>query len=234
MEAPQTFDIGLQLAQRIIPNRYQVLSAQLTSKLSVCPNRIILSAYPDVSTDESGAVCKLTNIGMDVHSILGMKNPKASIDAARFAKEFHGIMQAESQRQGWRFADQHFVQIDAPNNFTKDAEGNGHGLCAEGPSQSIEGQMGFPRPPKTPGAPPFKWEPFNPANWRAYSERNRGLVTPNDAFLTTNYHEAYINPSDEVQPLYAALLSGSFHPNALGHSAIADSILVELRKVLGE
>lgn len=233
-ERPQTFDTGLKLAKSLIPNRYQILSAQLKSKLSVSPNIVILSAYPDVSTDESGATCKLPNVGMDVHSILGMKNPQTSLDVANFAKEFHGIMQAESRKQGWRFADQYLVQADAPNSFTKDAEGKGHGLCASGPTLSIEGRMSFPRPPETPGAPPFKWEPFNPANWMAYTERNRWLVTPNDAFLTTNYHDAYTDPSDKVQPLYAALLSGSFHPNALGHSAIADSVLIELRKVLGD
>jgi lysophospholipase L1-like esterase len=59
-------------------------------------------------------------------------------------------------------------------------------------------------------------------------------VTPNDAFLTTNYHDAYLEQVDDiVQPLYAATLGGSFHPNALGHAALADSVLIELRKVLG-
>jgi hypothetical protein len=233
-EAPQTFATGLTLANSLIPAGYRVLSAQLTSKLSVAPDKIVLSAYPDASTDESGEICKLPNVGMDVHSILGMKNPKASLDLANFTKQFHQIMQTESHRQGWRFADQYLVETGAPNSFTRDVEGKGHGLCARGPAPSIEGQVGFPRPPETPGAPPFKWEPFSPVSWRAYSERNRWLVTPDDAFLTTNYHQPDTDPNDEVQPLYAALLSGSFHPNALGHSAIADSVLIELRKVLGE
>jgi len=34
--------------------------------------------------------------------------------------------------------------------------------------------------------------------------------------------------------LYAATLSGAFHPNALGHAALADSVRVQLRKVLTE
>ena len=88
--------------------------------------------------------------------------------------------------------------------------------------------------PEVPGATPYKWHPSSPAKWRSYTNRARWLVTPNDAFLTTNYHDANLdNVSDKIQPLYAATLSGSFHPNALGHSALADSVLIELRKVLG-
>ena len=110
----------------------------------------------------------------------------------------------------------------APNSFTADADGIGHGLCASGPAASAEGDMRFLRLPDVPGAPPYKWRPSNPANWRSYSDRTRWLVTPNDAFLTANYHDAYVEHVDDiVQPLYAATLSGSFHPNALGHAALA-------------
>lgn len=224
---PQSFGTGLKLAGKLIPDRYQVLSENLKKRLSVRPYRVILSAYPDVSTDETGATCKRANMGMDVHSILGMHNPKASSDTANFVRRFHSIMLEESKKQGWRFADQHLVQETAKNSF------KGHGLCAKGPAASPEGGMQFPRP-EVPGAPPYKWHPFSPDTWKAYSERNRWLVTPNDAFLTTNYHDAHMNDvSDKIQPLYAATLSGSFHPNALGHSAIADSVLVKLRVVLG-
>jgi lysophospholipase L1-like esterase len=51
--------------------------------------------------------------------------------------------------------------------------------------------------------------------------------------LATNYLDPNLS-DDPVQPLYAATLSGAFHPNALGHAALADSVLVQLRKVLKE
>ena len=230
---PQTFDTGLQLAKKYIAPRYQELSQAFKTRLAVPPYRVILSAYPDVSTDEKGNTCSRPNIGMDVHSIFGMNNPKASADSANFVMELHGIMKKEGEDQGWRFADRHLVR-GAPNSFATDADGVGHGLCASGPAASAEGDMRFLRLPDVPGEPPYKWRPSNPANWRSYSDRTRWLVTPNDAFLTTNYHDAFVeNVDDIIQPLYAATLSGSFHPNALGHAALADSVLIELRKVLG-
>ncbi len=58
-------------------------------------------------------------------------------------------------------------------------------------------------------------------------------MTPNDAFLTTNYHDPSLLLSDKAQALYAATLSGAFHIIALGHAAVADSQLVEVRKSRG-
>ena len=230
---PQTFDKGLQLAEKDIAPRYQELSKAFRTRLALPPYRVILSAYPDVSTDEKGNICKRPRLGMDVHSIFGMNNPQASADSAKFVVKLRGIMKSEGEDQGWRFADRHLMR-GAPNSFTADADGIGHGLCASGPAASAEGGMRFLRLPDVPGAPPYKWRPSNPANWRSYSDRTRWLVTPNDAFLTANYHDAYVEHVDDiVQPLYAATLSGSFHPNALGHAALADSVLIELRKVLG-
>ena len=230
---PRTFSEGLADARRLIPGRYQDLSVKLKSHLGLPPYRVILSAYPDVTADENGARCRPGNVGMDVHSILGMYGRNTSAQSADFVSKFRDIMQRESLHQGWRFADQHLVQKGAPNNFVSDINGKGHGICARGPAGTLAGQTRFPRP-RIPGAAPFEWKPFAPASWEPYSARNRWLVTPNDSFLTTNYHDADMEHVDDpVQPLYAATLSGSFHPNALGHAAIADSVLVQLRIVLG-
>jgi lysophospholipase L1-like esterase len=40
------------------------------------------------------------------------------------------------------------------------------------------------------------------------------------------------DPLSPEQPLFAATLGGSFHPNASGHSAIADATIPVLREVL--
>src|SRR5262249_42866766 len=71
--SPQTCDKGLQLAKKYIRPRYQELSQAFRKRLEVPPYRVVLSAYPDVSTDEKGQTCKHPNVGMDVHSIFGMK-----------------------------------------------------------------------------------------------------------------------------------------------------------------
>ena len=33
-----------------------------------------------------------------------------------------------------------------------------------------------------------KWEPYNPADWKPYASRQRWFRTPNDAFMTGNFH----------------------------------------------
>jgi hypothetical protein len=229
---PQSFDTGLTLAKDNIAKRYQVLGEKLEEYLATGPQKLVLSAYPDINADEKGDLCKPGNLGMDVHPIFGMYNPKTWKESSEFVGSFHGIMKSAANNLHWKVADQHIIEPGSENHFVKDAEGKGHGICASGPAGSIGGIMQFPRP-KPHTIPPMVWKSFQPEDWRAYSNRNRWFVTPNDSFLTTNYHDAEMESlTDPVQPLYAATLSGSFHPNALGHAAIADSVLVHLREIL--
>jgi lysophospholipase L1-like esterase len=223
--SPETFGDGRQKANSLLRKRYSVLAAKLKSYLALTPDKIVLTAYPDVSTDKAGGVCGASTktLGMDVHAIFGMENPESARKSASFVRFLHDKMKQEATWQGWGFADQHITKADAPNNFT------GHGICAEGPDTA---PMKFPRPKE--GAVPITWEPFSPQSWKPYTPRNRWVVTPNDSFLTTNYHQKNKPIADRLQPLYAATLSGSFHPNALGHAALADSVMIELRKVLQE
>ena len=228
---PQDFETGLRLAKTLIAPRYQELDGMLQRYLGVASEKVVLSAYPQISYDENGRLCKPGKTGMDVHAIFGMNDKKTFSQSRDFGNQFHQIMKNAADNRHWLFADQHISQDGAPNNFANDAVGVGHGICAAGPTYSDEGVMKFPRP--RPGTtPPMKWIPFQPENWKPYSPRNRWFVTPNDAFLATNYHDANLaHVDDPIQPLYAATLSGSFHPNALGHAAVADSVLIKLRQV---
>jgi hypothetical protein len=221
---PQKFSVGRQRARSLIPPRYQELSKQLKTYLDLTPEKIVLSAYPDVSTDEKGNTCQAANTGMDVHAVLGMNNPGASDDNEAFVDFLHDFMKGQASKQNWHFADQH-LQPGSPNNF------KGHGLCAKDADQLMSISMKFPRP-TLPGSPPYQWKPFVPEYYSPYTPRNRWIVTPNDAYLATDYLDPNLAAADPLQPLYAAMLSGAFHPNALGHAALADSVLVELRKVL--
>jgi hypothetical protein len=221
---PETYATGKAKAKSLIPPRYRVLSKQLNDYLEVAPEKVVLSAYPDVSTDEKGNTCQAPNVGMDVHSIFAMNNPRASDDSEAFVDFLHDFMRDQASSQKWNFADQH-LQAGSPNNF------KGHGLCAKNEDALEAASMKFPRP-TLPGSPPFQWKPFIPEHYSPYTTRNRWLVTPNDAYLTTNYLDPHRSMVDPVQPVYASTLSGAFHPNALGHAALADSVLVQLRRVL--
>jgi hypothetical protein len=221
---PQTFATGKEKAKSLIPPHYRALSKQLDAYLDLAPEKVVLSAYPDVSTDEKGNTCQISNTGMDVHSIFGMNNPSASDASEAFVDFLHDFMKDQASRLKWNFADQH-LQAGSPNNF------KGHGLCAKDEDTQESVSTKFPRP-TLPGSPPYHWKPFMPEHYAPYTVRNRWLVTPNDAYLATNYLDRNLAEADPVQPLYAATLSGAFHPNALGQAALADSVLVQLRKVL--
>jgi len=229
---PETYAQGLSQARSRIPTLYKVLDSKLHEYLGITSDKVILSAYPQIIYNENGQLCKPGNVGMDVHAIFGMNDPHIGTTSRDFVNQFYGIIKNAASDEHWLLADQHIAKDKAQNNFAEDATGMGHGLCAAGPLSSPEGTMKFPRP--NPGTtPPMHWSPFQPENWRPYSPRNRWFVTPNDSFLTANYHDAAMEyVYDPVQPVYAATLSGSFHPNALGHAAIADSILIQLRQAL--
>lgn len=226
---PQTFAAGRAKARALLPGHYRELARQLQAYLSVDAGKVILSAYPDVSTDEHGKTCQTRTTGMDVHAIFGTNNPAASDQAEAFTDFLHTFMKTQAARLGWQFADQHVADAKADNNF------RGHGLCANGapPDSPVDPTVTtrFPRP-TLPGSPPFVWTPFYPTDYPPYSPRNRWLVTPNDSYLATNYLDSHLGLDDPVQPVYAATLSGSFHPNALGQAALADSVLVSMRTVL--
>ena len=86
------------------------------------------------------------------------------------------------------------------------------------------------------------WEPFNPSQWRAYAPRQRLFRTPNDAFMTGNFHvpKSFIQTAMSmqgygwVQLLLASVYSGAFHPTAEGQAAIADAVIARARAVLSK
>jgi hypothetical protein len=84
------------------------------------------------------------------------------------------------------------------------------------------------------------WRPYNPADFRAYASRQRWFRTPNDAFMTANFHVAStlllkvlkLNALSWFQLVLAATYSGAFHPTAEGQAAIADAVVDKARSVL--
>jgi hypothetical protein len=88
--------------------------------------------------------------------------------------------------------------------------------------------MKMPRRSKVSG----DFEPYSPAFALPYAHRWRLIHNPNDAFLTANTHREGISPFDILQPAYAALYSGAFHPTAEGHAVVADHVMRYVRNVL--
>jgi hypothetical protein len=86
------------------------------------------------------------------------------------------------------------------------------------------------------------WEPYNPSEWRAYTTRQRWFRTPNDAFMTGNFHvsESLLQKALKTQSLswmqvlLASVYSGAFHPTAEGQAAIADAVVEKAREVLAK
>jgi len=228
----RTFAEARKAVDEVIPARIRELSAAFEKHLDVPASAIVQTAYPQMMRSEGGAVCAVSDAGMDLHRILSISKDSTGREGAAFIPYLNrGIASAigtlpEARR--WRFVDSHVERFA------------GHALCTEGapagaPDRQVSGAMRFP----SWNFAQRRWEPFAPSAWRAYRPRQRWFVTPNDSFLTGHYMRVgrlegsdTTDPLSPEQPLFAATLGGSFHPNASGHSAIADATIPVLREVL--
>jgi hypothetical protein len=76
------------------------------------------------------------------------------------------------------------------------------------------------------------FKPYAPAYYLPYAHKWRLFRTPNDAVLTANTHREGISPFDVLQPAYAGLYSGAFHPTAEAHAIVADHVMRHARAKL--
>lgn len=187
-------------------------------------DRVILTAYPPFSMlDDAGAVCADGSAGMEVFSDFAITQ-KAALTSAWLADKLDQIQADTARLHGWSFVSDHrkaFV---------------GHGLCA-GHTNGLGSIADDLRLPRRQGD---VWVPFNPAHFEPYAARQRWFRTPNDAFMTGNFHVAgsvmqtvlKLQSFSWFQVLLASTYSGAFHPSAEGHAAIADSVVHRAREVL--
>ena len=207
--------------------RYKALSRALHLLLHIPyseSDRIILSAYPPMAILEDGkTVCPDDRGGMTVYPDFAFNSKRAG-EGEQVAGQLHRHMTASAEKYGWSFALKHRQQF------------NGHGMCASSSDTEINANDELRFPIFADGA----WHPFNPADYRPYAPRARWFRTPNDAYLTGNFHlsAAVANQLQKFkslvwfQLLLAATYSGAFHPTAEGHAVIADSVLERARAVL--
>ncbi len=189
-------------------------------------DRIILTAYPPMSYEEDGVtLCDNTRRYMDVYDQFQLNTTTLARDT-RFAEQLNRQMRAHTRRLHWTFVEEH-RDIFRP-----------HGFCAQNPDS--------PNPLAEELRFPFfkngKWIPYSPASYEPYTPRQRWFRTPNDAYLTTHLHASgsiirKILQAKRLawfQVLLAATYSGSFHPTAEGHAAMADATLKKARQILAK
>ncbi len=187
-------------------------------------DRIILTGYPGLALAGDGSeTCKDGRAGMEVVSDFRISEQKFR-EGAWVADKLHRAMRESSEAYGWTFVETHRRQFI------------NRGICSgstqDGASSADELRM----PRKINGV----WQPFNPADFQPYASRQRWFRTPNDAFMTGNFHVAAsllqkvmkFDTFAWFQLLLASTYSGAFHPTAEGHAAIADAVADKARAVL--
>ena len=217
----------------VLDKRIKAVKDALVDGFGVEPGRVLQNAYEPIQYDETGSYCgSQATLGMDVHPALKVNKGRLN-EVSDFSFELEkklACMASTAGRSGcpaglatgsgtgFRFISDHTVE------FAK------RGICAREPTRALIDQaaMKMPRRSKITG----EFEPYSPAFALPYAHRWRLIHNPNDAFLTANLHREGISPFDILQPAYAALYSGAFHPTAEGHAIVADHVMRHVRTLL--
>lgn len=189
-------------------------------------DRVMLVAYPSLALLPDGRqICPDGRAGMTVTPDFVLSENRARESMAA-GERLDAVMEDTSKQNGWTYVSSHREQF------------RGRGICA-GYTEHAFSVADDLRLPRWTGR---RWEPFNPADWQAYVPRQRWFRTPNDAFMTGNFHvsESLIQKVLKLQGftsfqlLLASIYSGAFHPTAEGQAAMADAVVVEARRVLAK
>jgi lysophospholipase L1-like esterase len=214
----------------VLDRRVKAVHDALVEGFGVDPSHVLQNAYEPIQYDETGSYCgAIPTLGMDVHPTLKVNKARLS-EVANLAndlqKRLECISSTSSRRDcparlatgngtGFRFITDHISE------FAK------RGICARDPTRALADQVMMKMPRKSHQTD--DWEPYSPAGALPYGHRWRLIHNPNDAFLTANLHKDGISPFDILQPAYAALISGAFHPTAEGHAIVADHVMRHVR-----
>ncbi len=210
-----------------LPARYKSLNRAFHYILHIPwdeNDRIVLTAYPGMSIlDDGKSVCPTGQAGMDVLPAFELSQRRAR-EGEEAARKLNREMAKAARNYGWTFVDGHRAAF------------LGRGICAgfSEVSFSTADDLRLPRFVDN------RWVPYNPADYRAYISRQRWFRTPNDAFMTGNFHvvgsliPSVLKNQNLVwtQLLLAATYSGAFHPTAEGQAAIADAVVDRARGVI--
>ncbi|MEI9901681.1 MAG: hypothetical protein WDN31_17980 [Hyphomicrobium sp.] len=189
-------------------------------------DRVLLTAYPGLALQGDGtSTCPDGGDGMDVL-------PDFQLEPGQAPRRHLDRRQAQhGDEGGGRPLSVTFVESHRRDFL-------GRGICAGTTydGANIADDLRLPR--KTAEG----WRPYNPADYKAYASRQRWFRTPNDAFMTGNFHVAAsllqkvlkLDAFAWFQLVLASTYSGAFHPTAEGQAAIADAVAHKARGVLAK
>jgi len=217
---------------RVLDRRMRAVKDALHDAFGVDPSRVLQNAYEPIQFDETGNVCGAQpTLGLDVHAKLKYSRERTQ-EVSAFVRELQNRLVcitnaaspgcpgglATGSGTGFQFITDHVAE------FAK------RGVCARDPQKALVDQvsMNIPRLSHAQDA----WIPYSPAGALPYAHHWRLARNPNDTFLAGNTHREGISPFDDLQPPYAALYSGAFHPTAEGHAIVADHVLRHVNELL--
>ena len=241
----------------VLPDAYAQLASAMEASLPVTsagdgvfdPSRIILTAYPDLVTNEAGEICEAApndadsedryaaNQSLDMFSSWLTAQPDRLTKVREQFAILYKRMRDLAGDHGWTFAG----HIYADKMF------EGHGFCAQNikritdPAEqlmmpcygnaerdtqtcqsSLSGKQGH-------------WRPYDPAiqNY-PYALRQRWVRSFNDAYLVINQkvRDRFGKLDEQASAAVFSETTGALHPSAEGHAAMADSLMLTLRPVI--
>ncbi len=210
-----------------LKTRYKSLNRSLHSILHIPweqSDRVVLIAYPGLALMGDGTqVCPDGRAGMEILPDFKLSQAKARVGTWT-ADKLHHAMRLAAKEYRWSFVESHRREFI------------GRGICAGTTYDGADIADDLRLPRKTEAG----WRPYNPADYNAYASRQRWFRTPNDAFMTGNFHVAVsilqkvlkLNALSWFQLVLASTYSGAFHPTAEGQAAMADAVVHQARAVL--
>lgn len=226
--APNVSEVYL----RVLDRRMRAVKDALSDGFGIDPSRVLQNAYEPIQFDETGNVCgSQPTLGLDVHPKLRYSRDR-TLEVSNFVRELQGKL--ECMTDGRKAGCPSGLATGAGTGFhlitDHVAEFAKRGVCARDPQKALVDQvnMNIPRLAHTTD----EWVPYSPSGVLPYAHHWRLARNPNDTFLAGNTHREGISPFDDLQPAYAALYSGAFHPSAEGHSIVADHVLRHVNELL--
>jgi hypothetical protein len=217
---------------RVLDRRMRAVKEALNDAFGIDPSRVLQNAYEPIQFDETGNVCGAQpTLGLDVHPKLRYSRERTQ-EVSNFVRELQGRLECITDGRkagcpaglatgsGTGF---HLI-VDHVAEFAR------RGVCARDPGKLLADQVNMNMPRLSRSA--NQWAPYSPAAALPYAHHWRLARNPNDTFLAGNTHREDISPFDDLQPAYAALYSGAFHPTAEGHVIVADHVLRHVNELL--
>jgi hypothetical protein len=239
----------------ILPGAYAKLAKSLEASvplrsgdLPFDPSRVILTAYPDILEDEKGGVCAAgpegqdedlfpANQSLDAFSSWLVVTPEKLDRAHSQLEKLNTRMSELAEDYGWTYAARAY----------SDRAFRGHGFCAQNQQAKSDPAETLMMPcwgkadrdTQTCGTN-FSgkirdWRPYNPQTQNyPYALRQRWVRSFNDAYMVINQKVATRDGKldEEASQRVFSETTGAMHPTAEGHAAMADAILIDLRKAV--